>query len=89
MTVFNLLNLSAESTGFTSRWKPLDFIGFDKLIFIGLTPRFGGRAVLNTTSSALATSRGGYFHAVLPHALQEQIDGTDRNNKQGDRYKRN
>ncbi|MDP3031661.1 MAG: hypothetical protein Q8N33_06255 [Rhodocyclaceae bacterium] len=58
----------------------LDFIGVSKPIFYLVAPRFSGCALLNATSAALATSGGSHFHAVLPHALQKQIYGSDRNN---------
>ncbi|MDP2169090.1 MAG: hypothetical protein Q8J96_01575 [Rhodocyclaceae bacterium] len=68
---------------------PLEFIGFTKLISFLATACCNGRAALHTASAALATARGSHFHAVLPHAFQKEIDGTDSSNQHNEGYQRN
>ncbi|MFH1870550.1 MAG: hypothetical protein ABIK82_20565 [Pseudomonadota bacterium] len=66
----------------------VDFGGFTWPGFLLVASRFGAGGVPDAASSAPATARSGDFHTVLPHALQKEIDGTDRGNQQGDGYKR-
>jgi hypothetical protein len=67
----------------------LDLIGLGKQKLFLATPRFHACVLPDATSSALATARRGNFHALLPHALQEQIDGSDGSYQQGNGYEQN
>jgi hypothetical protein len=64
------------------RGEPANFIGLVRQGFFPVTRGPRRRASPDTTVSAFAASGSGHFHAILPHVLQQQINGTDANRQQ-------